>query len=138
MVHSPAEMHAGRVFGAVGAYGEPPLIPAPARRVALCSAHLPIGALPSHQHRHRPLRSLHRLRAAIGPRQQERAFELAENDGRDQFGIAGRQAEAEQPALDFEFPFLERVAGGGAERFGLRGGFQRRCRDRTARAGSRR
>ena len=47
---------------------------------------------------------LHRLEAAIGPRQQQRAFELAEHQGRDQLGFVRRHAEVLQPALDLRFP----------------------------------
>src|SRR5258708_472437 len=74
---------------------------------------------------------MHRLEAAIGSREQKRAFELAEHQSGDQIRIARRHAEAEEPAFDLKLPFLERVAGGRAQHFRLRRGFQRGGRDRT-------
>jgi hypothetical protein len=61
-----------------------------------------------------------RLQAAIGPRQQQRAFELAEDHGRGDVCIARRHAEAKQPALHLELPFWKAPRVARAEDVGLR------------------
>ena len=64
------------------------------------------------------LGALHRREAAIGARQQQCAFELAEHQCRDQIGLFRTDAETLQPAFDFVFPALESATGRGAQRVG--------------------
>jgi hypothetical protein len=64
----------------------------------------------------RALGAPHRLEAAIGPGEQQRAFELAEHGGGGRVGVLRVDTEAFQVAADFTFPFLERVAGGDSRR----------------------
>ena len=74
---------------------------------------------------HRSLGTMHRLKASVRPREQQRAFELAENGGGDQIRIVGLHSEAFESTFDFVLPQLECVAGRSAEDFGLCRGFQR-------------
>src|ERR1700704_2484973 len=64
-----------------------------------------------HQQLHSLLGASKRFEVAVGSRQQQRAFKLAQHHGRGEIRIARRHAEAEQPALDLKLPFLEGVAG---------------------------
>jgi len=80
---------------------------------------------------HRSLGTMHRLKASVGPREQQRAFELAENGGGDPIRIVGLHSEAFESTFDFVLPQLECVAGRSAEDFGLCRGLQRGGRDWT-------
>ena len=81
---------------------------------------------------YRRLRAAQWFDAAIGAREQERAFDLAEDGGCGNRRVVGLRAKARKPARDFLLPALERAARCRSQHVRLRGGFQRRRRDRAA------
>src|ERR1700730_2686624 len=74
---------------------------------------------------------MERFKVSVCPREQQRAFELAENSGSDNFRIVGFDTETLKPTLDCVLSPPECVAGRGAEDLGLPRGFQRGGRNRT-------
>src|ERR1700674_2712442 len=78
----------------------------------------PFPAQGIHEEFHCFLGAMHWPEAAVGPRQQQCAFELAKDRSGEQRGIL--PAEAFEPAREFVLPALEGVAGGSAKNFGDR------------------